>query len=153
MPDSPLSLDLVVSVADNVTGVPAAALLERACLAALEDRRGAYAVGLRVADELESSRLNAQYRRRDGATNVLSFPAGVPVGEVTLLGDLVLCGPVLEREARTHGKSSEHHWLHLVVHGMLHLLGFDHVDAREAQAMEAVEIRCLAALGVADPYA
>jgi probable rRNA maturation factor len=116
-------------------------------------------VSIRIVDEEEGRELNKQYRDKDGATNVLSFPAentaivNLPPGLPQLLGDIVICGPVVEREAADQQKEIESHWAHLVVHGTLHLLGHDHEEEGEAEAMEAIETRILGKRGVADPYA
>ena len=108
---------------------------------------------IRIVDEDEARALNQRYRGREGATNVLSFPAEAPPGyDWNHLGDLVICAPVLAREAAEQGKATTDHWAHLVVHGVLHLLGHDHRDDDEADAMEALEVEVLSSLGVADPY-
>lgn len=104
---------------------------------------------LRVVAEPEGRALNAQYRGRDYPTNVLTF---VYDGTDPLEGDVVLCAPVIAREAAAQCKPVDAHWAHLVVHGMLHLQGLDHETAREARAMEQLETRLLAALGYPDPY-
>jgi len=114
-------------------------------------------VSVRIVDEPEMRALNRQYRDQDKPTNVLAFPAGdagfaLP-GEIPLLGDVVVCAGVVAREAQEQGKPLEHHWAHMLVHGTLHLLGHDHVDAAEAASMEALETRILESLGIADPYA
>ncbi|MDH4071734.1 MAG: rRNA maturation RNase YbeY [Gammaproteobacteria bacterium] len=112
-------------------------------------------LSVRFVDEDESRRLNAGYRGKDRATNVLSFPAdavGLPPGAARPLGDLVVCGPVVEREAAEQGKAVADHWAHLLVHGTLHLLGYDHETDGDAAEMEALERRILASGGVADPY-
>jgi probable rRNA maturation factor len=107
-----------------------------------------------LVDEDESQALNMQYRGQGKPTNVLSFPMQLPehVGE-RVLGDLVICAPVVEREAQEQGKPTLAHWAHMVVHGMLHLQGYDHEVESEAAAMEALEIRILRDLGFANPYA
>ena len=121
--------------------------------AALAGRREDAELCLRVVDEAEMQELNGRYRGKDYATNVLSFPADLPRGvTLPLLGDIVLCAPVLRREAREQHKPERAHWAHLVVHGTLHLLGHDHDRPRAAAAMEALETRVLAALGFPDPY-
>ncbi|PAU78736.1 rRNA maturation RNase YbeY [Halovibrio salipaludis] len=110
-------------------------------------------VTLRIVDEPEGHELNHQYRGKDYATNILSFPFEAPPGvDLGLLGDLVLCAGVVEREAREQGKALEAHWAHLVIHGMLHLQGYDHQDVNEAETMENLEVRLLAELGFSDPY-
>ena len=110
-------------------------------------------VVIRVTDEAESRRLNHEYRGKAKATNVLSFPFD-PVPEIGLfhLGDLLICAPVVEREAVDQGKRPEAHWAHMVVHGMLHLQGYDHVTDAQATEMEALETRILDGLGFPLPY-
>jgi probable rRNA maturation factor len=113
---------------------------------------------IRLVDEAESAALNRSYRGRSGPTNVLSFPfeppPGMPAGEITteLLGDLVICAPLIQTEAADQGKAEQAHWAHIVVHGTLHLLGHDHQSDEEANAMEALETRILTALGFEAPY-
>ncbi|MDA3919264.1 MAG: rRNA maturation RNase YbeY [Salinisphaera sp.] len=109
-------------------------------------------IALRLVDDAESARLNGQYRDRHYATNVLSFPADVCLPGLRVLGDLVICLPVVTREAAEQGKSQMCHLTHMTVHGTLHLLGFDHIGDDEAQIMEAAERRAMAALGYDDPY-
>jgi probable rRNA maturation factor len=116
-------------------------------------RREGAEVAIRIVDEAESAELNAAYRRKSGPTNVLSFPFEVPEGVPNaLLGDLVICAGVVEREAGEQGKPLEAHWAHMVVHGLLHLQGYDHVEDSEAEAMEAEEIAILSDLGFPNPY-
>jgi probable rRNA maturation factor len=107
-----------------------------------------------IVDETESQELNFQYRKKNKPTNVLSFPADIPdeVG-VPLLGDLVVCAPVVEREAKEQGKTLEAHWAHMLVHGTLHLLGYDHIEDDEANVMEALETRLITQLKFPAPYA
>ena len=134
-------------------GVPAAVSLRRFAAAALAGRRTMAALTIRVVGTRESARLNARYRGKPGATNVLSFGYGeAPALMQDSLGDLVICAPVVAREARAQGKAARAHWAHMVVHGVLHLLGHDHLRAREARVMEALEKSILARLGYADPY-
>jgi probable rRNA maturation factor len=109
-------------------------------------------VTIRLVDEAEGAELNEAYRHKAGATNVLSFPYDTPALDVPLLGDLVICAPVVAQEAAAQGKPVEAHWAHMVVHGMLHLQGYDHLNDADAQEMEAEETRILAALGYDDPY-
>lgn len=113
-------------------------------------------LGIRIVDSAESRRLNRTYRGKDKATNVLSFPAapveGLPPGEPRVLGDLVLCATVVDDEARAGGKPVAEHWAHIVVHGTLHLLGYDHEADADAEVMEALETRILARHGLPDPY-
>lgn len=117
-------------------------------------RRRASELSVRIVGNDEGRELNQQYRGRDYATNVLSFPAELPPGlRLPLLGDLILCAPVVAREAAEQGKPLRHHYAHMTVHGVLHLLGHDHLVDAEAERMEALERRALASLGIADPYA
>lgn len=110
-------------------------------------------LSIRIVDEIESSFLNETYRGKSGPTNILSFPCEVPPGVPNnLLGDLVICSPVVNREAEEQGKSVEAHWAHMVVHGMLHLLGYDHIEDEDAEEMESREIDLLSLLGYPNPY-
>ncbi|WP_414830500.1 rRNA maturation RNase YbeY [Alteromonas sp. H39] len=110
-------------------------------------------VTIRFVDEEESQALNYQFRGKDKPTNVLSFPFECPPDiPVNLLGDLVVCVPVIHREAEEQGKNVEHHYAHMIVHGILHLLGFDHQNDDEAEEMESREIHILSQLEIDDPY-
>jgi probable rRNA maturation factor len=113
-------------------------------------------VSLRMVGAAESRKLNRQWRDEDHATNVLSFPAGeMPdiAGEAPSLGDLAVCVPIVKREAREQGITLDAHWAHMMIHGVLHLLGYDHEDDRDAQVMEACEVAILERFGFASPYA
>ena len=143
-------LELTVQTAVNSPGLPTKAELRRWLAAALE--RSA-AITVRFVGAAEGRALNRAYRGRDYATNVLSFGYGDDRRGQILAGDLVLCAPVLRREARAQGKALEAHVAHLAVHGALHLQGHDHQNARAAARMEALEQKILAKLGFADPYA
>ena len=150
---SSLRLSMSLEDASGVPGVPAEDAFRRWAEAALSGRRADVELAIRVVDEAESAELNSHYRGKIGPTNVLSFPAELPPGvPLPVLGDLVICAPVVLREAREQGKPAESHWAHLVVHGCLHLLGFDHEAEAEAEAMESLERRILAGLGLPDPY-
>ena len=109
---------------------------------------------VRIVGEAESQMLNETYRQKSGSTNVLSFPFEPVIPEVNagLLGDLVICAPVIAREAGEQGKSLDAHWAHMVVHGVLHLQGHDHQNEAEAEQMEALEIEILNTLGYPNPY-
>ncbi len=133
--------------------VPARAALIRWCKAALIDIGGSVRLGLRVVAEAEAAALNERFRGRTGPTNVLSFPYGdEPLGKTRFLGDVVLCAPLVPAEAAREGRPENAHWAHLVIHGILHLQGFDHETDQDAQAMEAQETRILTGLGFTDPY-
>jgi len=134
---------------------PDDAAFRRWCELALRQRSADSEMTIRLVDEAEGRELNNTYRHKDYATNVLSFPADVPddLLDIPLLGDLVICVAVVEREAAEQGKTLEAHWAHLVIHGCLHLLGYDHIDDEEAEEMEALERELLAELGHPDPYA
>lgn len=147
-----LSVDIQNACADAEP--PAAAALERWLHAVLAPRRDSAELTVRIVDEAEITELNARYRGKDYPTNVLSFPADLPPElQLPLLGDIVICAPVIEREAQEQHKSSEAHWAHMVVHGTLHLLGYDHIDDAEAEAMEHLEIEILHHLDYPNPYA
>lgn len=145
-PRAPLHVQYAVAR----TGLPAATSLRRWARAALQRPSDSVEATIRLVDGHEGRRLNRLYRGRDRATNVLTFCYGEIDGR--LLGDIVLCAPVLRREARAQRKTLRAHCAHLVVHGLLHLQGHDHVRMRDARRMEAAEIAILAALGFADPY-
>ena len=120
-------------------------------LALVDDRTAQ--VSIRIVNEDESQSLNRNYRGKDRPTNVLSFPMDVPEElNIPMLGDLVICAPVVEREAREQHKSPTEHWAHMVIHGMLHLQGYDHVSDEQALEMESLEIKLLHQLGFANPY-
>lgn len=151
----PVDLRLTVQRATRLHGLPGDAMFRRwvsAALAGAGHRRPAEIV-IRLVNEAEGRRLNLRWRHRDYATNVLSFPAELPRGlHSGLLGDLVICAPVVRREARVQNKPPAAHWAHLVVHGTLHLLGHDHETAAEAGVMESLETAILGKLGFSDPY-
>jgi probable rRNA maturation factor len=146
---------LEVTRRTRIWSPPAAELCAWAHAALGRRARGAE-LALRVVGTTASRRLNAHYRGKDAPTNVLSFPAahapGTGGSAPRLLGDLVICARVLRREARAQGKSLRAHWAHLVVHGALHLIGYDHERARDARRMERREISVLRRLGFANPY-
>ena len=159
MTRGPVRLDVAVSYAAPRAGVPAAVSFRKWVAAALDGRIREADLAVRIVGAKEGRALNRHYRGKDYATNVLSFPADVadgvklPKGVVMpLLGDLVLCAPVIAREAKEQKKPLAAHYAHLTVHGALHLLGWDHQDAREADCMEQLEREILAALGIDDPY-
>jgi probable rRNA maturation factor len=160
MTQGPVRLEVSVSYALPRTGLPAAVSFRRWVAAALEGRIREADLAIRIVDSKEGRAMNRHYRGKDYATNVLSFPADVAEGvkmpkgvKMPLLGDLVICAPVVAREAREQKKLLAAHYAHLTVHGVLHLLGWDHEDDTEAECMERLEREILADLGIADPYA
>jgi probable rRNA maturation factor len=148
-----MRLRLTVQRASRLKPLPGPAAIRRWAYAALPGRaRGAAEITVRLVDGRESAVLNARYRGKRGATNVLSFSHEPPPGRAGLAGDLVICAPVVAREALAQGKPARAHWAHMVVHGILHLRGYDHVHKTDAQVMEALEVRVLKRLGFSDPY-
>ena len=154
--NNPVSVDLLI--ASDAKGLPNKAEIEEwvgaAMSAAEESEPGELSV--RLVDKAESRALNKEYRGKDKPTNVLSFPfddmAGLPEEETRLLGDLVICAPVVRKEAKKQDKRPKDHWAHMVVHGTLHLLGYDHIEEAEASEMEALEARILEQFGISNPY-
>ncbi len=145
---------VAVQRATRAAGVPPAARLTRWALTALE-RTARGELTVRIVGRGESAALNARYRGKRGPTNVLSFlsdPAAAKGRELLPLGDVVICASVVAREAREQGKTLAAHWAHMVIHGTLHLQGYDHENARDAAVMEARERALLATLGFPDPY-
>lgn len=149
-----LQLSVFVQNSFGRRGVPTARSFETWVRAALAGRRGGRTqVNLVLLDSDAARELNLRYRKKDYATNVLSFPyEPAPREKSGLLGDLVLCPSVVAREAAEQDKTPRDHYAHLTVHGVLHLIGYDHETARDAEKMEALERRILAGLGIADPY-
>ncbi len=137
----------------NSKGQPDQKHIQQWVDAALEGFNQDTEIVVRIVDEQESAELNEQYRHKSGPTNILSFPVEVPEGiELNLLGDLVVCAPVLEKEALEQHKTLSDHWAHIIVHGVLHLLGYDHLDDEEAELMENKEIAILKQLTIKNPY-
>ncbi len=145
-------LDLQLACADTAN-LPDEADFQRWLDAAVLPFQEEAEVTVRLVDEAESNQLNLTYRGKDKPTNVLSFPFECPPGvELPLLGDLIICRQVVEREASEQNKPLLAHWAHMVVHGSLHLLGYDHIDDEEAEEMEALEVEFMQALGYDNPY-
>ncbi len=146
-----------IQIASSDTHIPSIDMLTAWARAAVNLFPENCAMSIRVTDEKEMIQLNRDYRHIDKATNVLSFPAELPdvikdVLAEPLLGDIVICATIIEREAFEQNKNLEAHWAHIVIHGTLHLLGYDHIKDEEAEKMETLEIELLSLFGYADPY-
>ena len=129
--------------------------LEAWAICALEGNIDSAELTLRIVDEDEIHSLNHLYRKQDKPTNVLAFEATVPEDiqlDYPLLGDVVICASVLKKESEEQQKALDAHWAHIVIHGVLHLLGYDHIEEDDAKIMQALEIKLLASLGIDDPY-
>ena len=145
-------IDLQIAC-EQETGLPTAEQIEQWATAAVQPQSDEVEMTVRIVDEAESHALNLNYRGKDRPTNVLSFPFECPDEvELPLLGDLVICRQVVEREAQEQEKPLMAHWAHMVVHGSLHLLGYDHIEDDEAEEMESLETQIMTELGFADPY-
>lgn len=149
-----MTVEVQVSDAlDDSIYVPDTAHIERWALAALKQQGADGQLSVRIVDGEEARALNRQYRGKDMPTNVLSFPLEAPgFIEPRLLGDIVICAPVVAQEASGQGKQEQAHWAHMLIHGVLHLLGYDHDSDEEAKVMESAEVDILSRLGFADPY-
>ena len=147
-----MTIDLDIQNASEFEPVPRQeqfALWVEAALQGKDDTE----LTLRLVDKSESRELNARFRGKDQPTNVLSFPAELPPGiDIPLLGDIVICAPLVEEEAQAQDKHLQEHWAHLVIHGVLHLLGYDHQVEQDAIEMERIEVELLASLGIGNPY-
>lgn len=145
-------LDLQIAT-KHTKGLPSPTQLNQWATAAVQPESDNVEMTVRIVDEAESHDLNLTYRSKDRPTNVLSFPFECPDEvEIPLLGDLVICRQVVEREAAEQDKPLMAHWAHMVVHGCLHLLGYDHIEDDEAEEMESLETQIMQGLGFADPY-
>lgn len=148
-----MSVEVDVQYAVMADGLPSVSDIETWIGAVVRGSRENVQLTVRIVDEEEGTELNERWRQARGPTNVLSFPSeGLEAIAPDLLGDVVICAPVVESEAREQGKSLTAHWTHMVIHGTLHLLGFDHVDEDHAREMELLEAQILKELGYSDPY-
>ena len=148
-----MRLFLFVQRVARTPGMPRTPRIEQWARAALSGSgAGRAVVTVRLVGEAESATLNMRYRGKRGPTNVLSFAYATMPSAAGLSGDLVICAPLVAREAAQQNKPVRAHWAHLVVHGILHLRGYDHVQEKDAQVMEALEVRTLKRLGFPDPY-
>lgn len=142
-----------VQFAVTVEGMPDEAVIRQWVLQALPEQRKDSELTIRVVDEAEITALNRRYRGKEGATNVLSFPyEAIPGVATDLLGDIVICAPVVASESVTQARPLDAHWAHIVIHGVLHLMGYDHHQDDEAHRMEVRETELLDSLGYANPY-
>ncbi|MEX4603806.1 rRNA maturation RNase YbeY [Haemophilus influenzae] len=145
-------VDLQIAT-ENIEGLPTEDQIVQWATAAVQPEGDEVEMTVRIVDEAESQELNLTYRGKDRPTNVLSFPFECPDEvELPLLGDLVICRQVVEREAAEQEKPLMAHWAHMVVHGSLHLLGYDHIEDDEAEEMESLETQIMQGLGFDDPY-
>lgn len=145
-------VDLQIAT-ENIEGLPTEEQIVQWATAAVQPEGDEVEMTVRIVDEAESHELNLTYRGKDRSTNVLSFPFECPDEvELPLLGDLVICRQVVEREAAEQEKPLMAHWAHMVVHGSLHLLGYDHIEDDEAEEMESLEAKIMQGLGFDDPY-
>jgi probable rRNA maturation factor len=152
-----MSLDLAIQRSSESGSIPQDEQFLAWAQAALAGREGGYSLAIRVVDEDEALRYNRDYRGKDYAANVLSFPAELPDGlpeelRESQFGDLLICAPVVAREAREQQLPEADHWAHLVIHGVLHLMDYDHQQDDDAAVMEALETKILVGLGIPDPY-
>lgn len=146
-----ITLDLQIATED--VELPSSEQFQLWLEAALSQHSSDLELTIRLVNADESRQLNHQYRQKDNPTNILSFPFEVPEGiELNLLGDLVICSEIVIQEAKEQTKNVNDHWAHLVIHGCLHLLGYDHVEENEAIEMESIETTLLSTLGIDNPY-
>lgn len=148
--------EIIIQFADDKKLAPKSSQLKKWAKAVLNDRKIESAeITIRIVDVAEMTHLNSTYRQKSGPTNVLSFPSEIPSEfelDLPTLGDIVICPDVVNREAEEQGKSREAHWAHMVIHGTLHLLGYDHVNDADADIMEALETEIMHFLGFKNPY-
>ena len=145
--------DLEVQRIHHADNLPDDTAIQRWVDATLADHGRDTELVVRIVDKAESAELNQLYRHKSVPTNILSFPADLPPElELNLLGDLVVCAPVLAQEALEQHKALHDHWAHIIIHGVLQLLGYDHLDEAEAELMESQEIRILQDLNIQNPY-
>ena len=148
-----LNLEIQRACKGEASGLPSDDVITRWVETCLSDYREDAECVIRLVDAGEAKELNSQYRQKDRATNVLSFPMEMPeTSGIPYIGDLVICLPVIQQEAAEQDKTLEQHFAHMVIHGMLHLLGYDHQSDDEAKEMESLEITCLSRVGYPSPY-
>jgi probable rRNA maturation factor len=148
MKNNPLDLTLEIQVACEDEYIPEQTKIETWVTAALNHRCETAEIGIRLVSATEIAELNQNYRNKAGPTNILSFA----YSKQPLSGDMAICASIVNQEAKTAGLEKNAHWAHIIVHGVLHLLGFDHEEDNEAEVMEKLETKILSTLGVSDPY-
>ena len=142
-----------VQIAVELADLPSTEQLEQWAKLSLNEMDEETELTIRIVDEAEAMELNSKWRNKPEPTNVLSFPVDAnPVVKPRLLGDIVICAPVIAREAQEQGKSMDSHFAHMVIHGTLHLLGYDHIEEEQAIMMEAMEVNMLKTLQINNPY-
>ena len=148
-----MSLNIDIENVSGITSIPDDKSIIKWATLALEKKHKDAEICLRIVDEEEGQYLNKEWRNKESATNVLSFPVGEVIEHApNLLGDIVICAPIVEKEAKQQQKENEAHWAHLIIHGILHLQGYDHVSDDDANIMEKKEIQILKEIGYANPY-
>lgn len=146
--------DIDIQIACDQTNLPSDEDFQLWADKALKGRKEEAELTIRIVESDESQSLNHQYRGKDKPTNVLSFPFEAPenLPDFPLIGDLIVCATVVEQEAKEQGKPLNNHWAHMIIHGILHLLGYDHIEEEDAEEMESLEINILSELKIPDPY-
>ena len=148
-----MAVKVEVQYASNECNLPNRRLITEWVILALSDIDKNVEMSVRIVDEVEGKALNKRWRNRDYATNVLSFPLKTEEGPAAgLLGDIVICAPVIRNEATEQKKILQNHWAHMVIHGTLHLIGYDHTNDNDAEKMESLEIELLNKIGINNPY-
>ena len=148
-----MSLNIEIENVSSIDSLPDDETIIKWASLALDKKNKNAEICLRIVDIDEGLYLNKEWRNKDSATNVLSFPVGDPIEHApNLLGDIVICAPIVEQEANQQKKNIEAHWAHLIIHGILHLQGYDHISDEEAAVMEKKEIKILENIGYANPY-
>lgn len=148
-----MTIELELQIASNAQTLPHPSQFREWVSSTLDNRLDTAELTIRIVDIEEMKELNQTYRKKSGATNVLSFPAEIDKSfDLPLLGDIVICAPIVQKEANDADIELLAHWAHMVVHGTLHLLGYDHIEKEEAEVMEAIETRILTDLGFSAPY-
>ena len=147
-----MSIVIDIQYATDLNGLPKKKQIKNWVTRALKNHAREAEITIRIVDESEGKQLNEKWRKTTGATNVLSFPYNEANENNNIQGDIILCAPVIIREATEQGKTTESHWAHMIVHGTLHLLGYDHINKADAEKMETLEIKILKKLDIPDPY-